>query len=359
MKNTKLIIPIILLLLLGVAYFFRAEIVDLFSATSKPQKAVSSFEECVNAGNRVGESYPRQCWTQDNKSFVEDVISPVRVAFVGDSGQTDDTEKVLKLITSENSDLLVHLGDFDYKDDPSDWEEELNKSLPANFNIIPVVGNHDVKAWPEYQANIKTRLTNTPEVKCDGEVAVQMTCTFRGLYFVVSGIGTLGEGQEQFVVDNIDNGNYAWRFCVWHKNQKLMQVGSKADEVGWKAYDTCRESAAIIATGHEHSYERTHLMENFETQKIASTNNLLEIAKGKTFAFVSGLGGHSIRDQKDKLAQNPWWAKVYTEDQKASAGVLFCDFYVDNDKNKAKCYFKNVNGEIVDEFELKTVTEGY
>lgn len=36
-------------------------------------KEISNFEECVSAGFAVGESYPRQCWTDDGKHFVEDI----------------------------------------------------------------------------------------------------------------------------------------------------------------------------------------------------------------------------------------------------------------------------------------------
>ncbi len=52
----------------------------------------------------------------------------------------------------------------------------------------------------------------------------------------------------------------------------ILYTGGKADEVGWGIYDMCRQKGAIIATGHEHSYCRTYLMNNFEQQLIASTN---------------------------------------------------------------------------------------
>lgn len=39
-------------------------------------ESVSSFEECVEAGNPVMESYPRQCQSADGEIFVEDVPLP-------------------------------------------------------------------------------------------------------------------------------------------------------------------------------------------------------------------------------------------------------------------------------------------
>ncbi len=35
-----------------------------------------------------------------------------------------------------------------------------------------------------------------------------------------------------------------------------------------------------------------------------------------------------------------------------SAGVMFIDFYVDGDPNKAYGYFKTIDGDVVDEFEI-------
>jgi hypothetical protein len=93
-------------------------------------------------------------------------------------------------------------------------------------------------------------------------------------------------------------------------------------------------------------------MSNFKTQHIASTSNTLQIEKGKTFAFVSGLGGHSIRSQNEELATNDWWAAVYTSKQGANYGALFCIFNVNGVKNKAHCYFKDIDGRIPDEFDI-------
>jgi len=63
MKHVFYILPIIAIILSGCFH--------------QPQKSseISSFEECVAAGNPVMESYPRQCRTQDGNLFVEE-LSP-------------------------------------------------------------------------------------------------------------------------------------------------------------------------------------------------------------------------------------------------------------------------------------------
>ena len=50
---------------------------DVFRSSVSPSPAltpaVTSFDECVKAGNPVMESYPRRCMTSDGKSFTESV----------------------------------------------------------------------------------------------------------------------------------------------------------------------------------------------------------------------------------------------------------------------------------------------
>ncbi len=90
-------------------------------------------------------------------------------------------------------------------------------------------------------------------------------------------------------------------------------------------------------------------MDSFELLSVASTSLTLRIEKGKSFAFVSGLGGYGIR----RLIQSRrLLAAVYTSDQEANFGALFCTFLVDGEPNRASCYFKDVDGEIWDRFSV-------
>jgi hypothetical protein len=82
-------------------------------------------------------------------------------------------------------------------------------------------------------------------------------------------------------------------------------------------------------------------------QTVASRSDTLFLTKGKTFVFVSGLGGESVRDQE--LSGN-WWASIYTSAQGATHGVLFGVFNVNGVPNLANFYFKDVAGRIADRF---------
>lgn len=277
-----------------------------------------------------------------------------KVAFIGDQGLGENARAVLHLIKDENADMILHQGDFDYEDNPLEWESQIDDIFGPTFPYFASIGNHDLQVWPVYQKKLQDRVNRIKEAKCEGDLGVKSYCIYKGIFFVLSGAGTKDSEHDKYIERQLNKTNLTWRICSWHKNQRLMQVGGKLDETGWDVYDECRSGGAIIATGHEHSYSRTHLMESFEEQIVASTSNMLEIEKGKTFAFVSGLGGRSIRSQIDELASKPWWAAVYTAKQDANYGALFCIFNANGIENTAYCYFENIDGKIIDKFNIKS-----
>lgn len=150
-----------------------------------------------------------------------------------------------------------------------------------------------------------------------------MYCIYSNILFVVSGIGTIGLGHAEFIDETLTkHSNIPWKFCIWHKNQRLLQTGDKLDETGYEVYEVCRKHGAIVFTSHEHSYERTHLLSSFENQTIVSTSEILDVRPGHSFSVVSGLGGQSIRPWVDSLNQNPWWASTAALDNGANYGIL-------------------------------------
>jgi hypothetical protein len=280
---------------------------------------------------------------------------PAKVAFVGDSGAGSNFQSVLNLIKSEKANMTMFLGDTSYSSSSDgEWDSKVRNTLGSSDPVLVAIGNHDVEdsVLSTVVSKSQARLNGQTNVKCNGSYGQKMTCTYKNLFFVVSGIGTTGSisDNEAFIASSLNAAPAnAWRICAWHKNQRQMQVGAKTDEVGWKAYETCRQKGAFIATGHEHSYSRTHLLSSMTNRTVVSTASNFTVSPGNSFAFVSGLGGVGIRDQE--ISGN-WWAKVYTSTQQAKYGVLFGDFYDDH----ADFYFKNVAGQVIDRF---TVQKGY
>lgn len=294
--------------------------------------------------------------TTDNggSTVPSDVLTPepnTKIAFVGDVGLYQESEETMSLVKKEAPHLLLILGDYDYEDSPTKWESMLNKTLGSDFPVTGVIGNHDLPKWSTYQQQWQARLPKISGLNCTGDIGVKAVCKFRGLLFAMSGVGTKGSGHEAFLADTLKNEKAIWKICAWHKNQTKMQAGDKTDEVGWTAYENCREGGAFVATGHEHSYARTHLLSSFKNQTVASTASNLVIEPGKSFVFVSGLGGESIRDQ---VQTGAYFAKLYTSKQSAKSGALFCTFNIDGNPRKAKCEFKNVSGTVIDQFTLES-----
>ncbi len=69
--------------LLIVIAMFAVVGATIWLAISRPDpetpedSTINSFEDCVNAGYPVAESYPRQCYTPEGQHFVEEIDEPI------------------------------------------------------------------------------------------------------------------------------------------------------------------------------------------------------------------------------------------------------------------------------------------
>jgi hypothetical protein len=99
-----------------------------------------------------------------------------------------------------------------------------------------------------------------------------------------------------------------------------------------------------------------------EQKTVASTEQPLVLSaddpgttedEGTSFVFVSGLGGHSVRNQD---RDGYWWASRYTSDQGATYGALFGVFDHEGDPQLARFYFKDVAGVVADDFLVRSGT---
>src|SRR6266850_1511302 len=92
-------------------------------------------------------------------------------------------------------------------------------------------------------------------------------------------------------------------YLVKQGERRVMQVEGKADEMGWRVYETCKD--------HERCLPAT---------------------------FPYGCNGE--------------WGKIYTRNQGAMSGALFIVFNINGDPSKAQGYFKNINGQVADTFDI-------
>src|SRR5262245_19200613 len=158
----------------------------------------------------------------------------LKVAIIGDQGSGPQAKAVLRLIRSEGADMVLHVGDFDYQDDPALWDATITEILGADFPYFGLVGNHDVDHWggdDGYQAKLRQRLERISGAECTGDLGVKSSCRYRGLFFILSGAGTMGSGHESYIRQQLEADGSTWRIVAWHKNQMEMQVGGKKSEV--------------------------------------------------------------------------------------------------------------------------------
>ncbi len=298
-------------------------------------------------------------------------IPNLKVAFVGDQGANTNTANVLKQIKAEGAQFLVILGDFDYRDDPDLWDSTLTANLGADFPVFAAIGNHDEPEWPNYKKKLEARLAKITGAKCTGEYGVKMSCYYHGLFFILSGVGTMGTGHDTYIKDQLAMDKSIWRVCAWHKNQTDMQVGDKGNEVGWPAYQACQNGGAMVMTGHEHSYSRTKTLNGLGNATMGhgafgdfASLVLKTGAPGNTFVTVSGLGGVGIRDYvASKHDDDTWWASWYAINghlkngkkltTASGYGATFVTYNVDGDPKKARGYMKNIAGVEIDSYEIR------
>jgi hypothetical protein len=298
---------------------------------------------------------------------------PLRVALLGDQGVKVEARAVLQLIVAEQADALIHLGDFAYRGaTPSDWAAQLDEVLGPDFPVFAVIGNHDVPDWEGalgFLEHLRVRLGRIRDAECSGDYGVNASCTFRGLFFVLSGVGTYGTGHEAYLDSALASSDAPFRLCIWHKNQHDMQAGAKPDEVGWQAYKICARHGVPVITGHEHSYARSRMLtaigDRASGHGAVGDFDQLRIEPGRTFVTVAGLGGQSMRARTSDHTSDTWWASIYARDYQMrngelegdahdiQFGALFLDIGIDGDPSRARGYFKTTDGEVRDEFVLQ------
>lgn len=200
------------------------------------------------------------------------------MAFFGDQDLGTGPLTVLQQISQWGAHAVFHSGDFDYHDDPAAFFALRDSVFAEGFPYLTTIGNHELVMWNEgYESGLAERmksLKNDTDVRCWGQIGVNMACNFggeRGLVVIMSGVGTCGTGHEAFLEETLRSFPKAqWKLCMWHKVQHLYQTSDNEDETGYGVYDTCRRHGAIVMTAHTHSYSRTVVMSDFANQGISN-----------------------------------------------------------------------------------------
>lgn len=131
------------------------------------------------------------------------------LAFVGDSGYGNKARSVFQLIKSEQTNLVVFLGDLAYDEgnnkSPELWGNLVKETLGADIPLVTAVGNHDVKYWNKYVEILDPIAKSNSQLSCAGEYGVNYFCSFKDFDIVFSGIGILGSGHVEFLKGKLEN----------------------------------------------------------------------------------------------------------------------------------------------------------
>lgn len=254
----------------------------------------------------------------------------VKIGFVGDTGAGSNALDTFRMLKDNGAELIVHLGDLDYKDNPGLMEDVLDNALGTKFPVLYIIGNHDINNWTEYLSLYKARIersTSRDSIYCEGNLGVSGYCVFKGVHIEMVGYGTLCDSSQHLDVSkrNLQASNSLWKVCGWHKIHSSFQLGSESTEVSLDMYNTCIKEGAIVMTGHNHSYGRTKPIRDAETKSVSSSYDL---RKGKTMIFVNGVGGRGLYSGNDEYRRNGWWDVAYTgtSTPRAEHGGVICTF---------------------------------
>lgn len=281
------------------------------------------------------------------------------VAFVGNSGVGSGSADVMSLIADRSPDLLVHLGGFDGVGSPTLFTTWLDTHLGAGFPVLAVPGDADAARWDDYSQLFEGRLADMPRAVCTGDYGIDGVCTVGGVRFVMSGVGTVGDGHDQAIASALEAAPTMWRLCIWNKNQRTLQVAGKVGEVGWAPYEACREAGALVVNANSANYSRTKTLNNIGAKLVDpewADPSSIRVAPGSTAVIVSGLGGARHNPQTRCLPETPpygcsgEWASISSSKNGANFGALFVEFGVDGDPRLASGEFVDIDGDVVDSF---------
>ncbi len=285
----------------------------------------------------------------------------LKIAFTGDTDLGSEFQSVLNLVKAEGAQALVIPGDLAYTTVSADiqnlWEAKITNTLGANYPYFVSIGNHeDIPMWQrDYVPNLTRRMQANGATVTGSVANSNFGVVWKGLKMVF--IEADDDTPTTTLSTELANDNHIWKVCGWHRLMREMQVGGKDDQTNWNVYEACRQYGAIIATAHEHSYQRTKTLSSMINKTVDpawTDGKNLRVTRGSTFAFVSALGGASVRSQERCL--NPAeagcniWASIRTSTQPGTTyGAFFITFNVDGDPRKATAYFKEVNGQRTDD----------
>jgi hypothetical protein len=274
----------------------------------------------------------------------------VKLCIVGDTGIGSDAAAVHKVCKDAASDAILHVGDLDYADSPSQWESFVNAQVGPNYPYFYVLGNHETDNASAYRANAEARF-NRLGIPWVGTLTTHCRFDWRGIRFILTTPGIGDSSAAPYIRDQAAATTVPWVLSLFHQQMAKMQVNTKGDTTGWAVYEEARLQGVVTWNGHAHGYGRTHLLSKMDTQTVSDNTSPYTITRGASIVVQDGLGGDDIT-AAGPWAGQPYWGKVYTPSNGATFGAVLCTFGAAGDPRRADCVFRNIKGVDIDRWTM-------
>ena len=296
--------------------------------------------------NSYGEAFchAKEKFFEEVCDYVPELPEEIKIAFIANQGYNQSAYDVLALLTAQEPDLVVINGNLGY--DSYDYWSDMMSIFDIPF--IASIGASDKVDWEYYKPDIENNFND--DVVCEGITGDQMTCVFKGISFIISGVGTTFEtqGHLTYINDSLKTDS-EWKFCVWNKANKDLRISNKEDndDLIFDYYDVCRKQGALIVTGYDMSYARTKTLASFEP---ITTEDNYNIEPERTIVFMSGLGGYANETYNcANHDTDTWWSTIFTENYYLNKGLEIaksCDTTLNTEFNYGALFITiNPNGE--------------
>jgi hypothetical protein len=260
------------------------------------------------------------------------------VCFIGDSGVGSNASSAHNTCIAGGAQAIVHMGDLDYQNSPTNWENFINSKVGQSFPYFYVLGNHDTANASGYRANAEARF-NRLGITWSGALTSHCVFDWRGIRFIMTTPGLGDSTAATYIRDQAAATTAPWVLSIFHEQMAKMQVGTKGDATGWPVYEEGRAQGVTSWNGHEHSYGRTQLLSDVDLQTVADNTSPYTITKGTSIVVQTGAGGNSLR-AFGPWANEPYWAAKYN----LNYGVNLCTFGAGGDPRRADCVFRDIGG---------------
>ncbi len=206
-------------------------------------------------------------------------------------------QDIVDAFAKENPELVLHSGDLwdDYS--PAQWKDHLQK----NSNIAQLLeDNKFLVARGNHESLTEVLAFRPPIVRNNSE---RYSFTEGNCFFVSMGMNP-GSNTSwlETQLQSPESQNADWRFVFAHYP---VYSASKHGASGKSSFETLCDQYKVIMffSGHDHDYERTHLIYN---QKTVSENTEINIEETPgTFYCVVGGGGAPLYSAGSK-----WWTAI-------------------------------------------------